>query len=236
MVASTSEVMEENNTIKALLAMLQVRRDDFVFNPQQTIAAQQEAIGLRLLRNLEGSPPGAAQQEQQQMQQQQQGGSGGGAGRRAVPVDVQLQQQQQRRSEAAVPTGGGAQQQQQPTPQLLAFDASPCLLPITPLMRTCSPKIAAMHGVGGEAGLLTTGGGAPHTVVPASPYDFPAESQIAAAALTAKHGDTAAALLTLLDKAVEGRLERQREQQQPMSQQQQPSQQQQQLSQQAGFN
>jgi hypothetical protein len=48
-------------------------------------------------------------------------------------------------------------------------------------------------------------------VVPASPYDFPAESQIAAAALTAKQGDTAAALLTLLDKAIEGRMERQQQ-------------------------
>lgn len=93
-----------------------------------------------------------------------------------------------------------------------------CLLPIsTPeMLRTVSPKVAAFRGTSdgllgsrpGEAGqqeLLV-----PPTVPPASPLDYPAEAQIAAAALTAKQGDSAAALLTLLDKAIEGRLERQR--------------------------
>ena len=55
-----ADIEEENCTVKALLAMLRVTKDDFVFNQQQTIGAQQEAIGARLLRNLEqeeGSPP-----------------------------------------------------------------------------------------------------------------------------------------------------------------------------------
>ena len=226
--------MEENQTIKGLLAMLQVRRDDFVFNPQQTIAAQQEAIGLRLLRNLDGSPPGAAppQQQQQDAQQGQQPG--------AEPGSQQWQQQQQG---AAM----GLQHQQQQHEQAAAgaaaaaaaFDVSPgCLLPaVTPGgMRTVSPKIAAFRGdqqqpqttgpTGGQQPLV-----APPTVVPASPYDFPAEAQIAAAALTAKQGDTAAALLTLLDKAIEGRIERQ--QPAPQQAQQQQSQDAQQRQQQA---
>lgn len=98
-------------------------------------------------------------------------------------------------------------------------DISPgCLLPIgTPdMLRTVSPKIAAFRGT--SDGLLGSGPGeagqqdllVPPTAPPASPLDYPAEAQIAAAALTAKQGDTAAALLTLLDKAIEGRLERQR--------------------------
>lgn len=236
MVGAASGVMEENQTIKGLLAMLQVRRDDFVFNPQQTIAAQQEAIGLRLLRNLDGSPPGAAplQQQQQDAQQGQQPG--------AEPGSQQWQQQQQQG--AAL----GLQHQHQQHEQAAAgaaaaaaaFDVSPgCLLPaVTPGgMRTVSPKIAAFRGdqqqpqtagpTGGQQPLV-----APPTVVPASPYDFPAEAQIAAAALTAKQGDTAAALLTLLDKAIEGRIERQQPAPQQAQQQPQDAQQRQQQAQQ----
>ena len=94
MVGAASGVMEENQTIKGLLAMLQVRRDDFVFNPQQTIAAQQEAIGLRLLRNLDGSPPGAAPPQQQQQQDAQQGQQPG-----AEPGSQQWQQQAQQQQQ-----------------------------------------------------------------------------------------------------------------------------------------
>ena len=211
-----------------------------MFNPHQTIAAQQEAIGMRLLQNLDSSPPRTDEQQQQQQHQPA-----------AMSLQAQLrqgqaaaQQQQQEQQPAAQPQQQGqqqqtaAQQQQQqqqqggavdeaapfgsqqpdgaPTP---AFDmlASPApgLLPLsTPsMLRTVSPKIAAFRG---GADVLGTGGGLgggvpavpPPTVAPASPYDFPAESQIAAAALTAKQGDAAAALLTLLDKAIEGRAER----------------------------
>ena len=243
MVGAASDVMDENQTIKGLLAMLQVRRDDFVFNPQQTIAAQQEAIGLRLLRNLDGSPPGAAPPPQQQQDAQQ----GQQPGEAAEPGTQQRQQQQ-----GAAP---GSQQQQQheeasagAAAAAVAFDVSPgCLLPaITPGgMRTVSPKIAAFRGDQQQPQTAGPTGGwqdqplvAPPTVVPASPYDFPAEAQIAAAALTAKQGDTAAALLTLLDKAIEGRMERQQtapqqaQQQQEAQQRQQQAQQQQQRQQQ----
>lgn len=219
--AAVNEVMDENRTIKGLLAMLQVQRDDFVFNPQQTIAAQQEAIGLRLLHNLEGSPPGAqppAQQLQQQggaaapqqrhqhQQEQQQGGLTGSQ-----------QQQQQQQQEEAQHVGGAVLA----GPALLEMSPG-CMLPLsTPgsLLRTVSPKIGALRFDSlATAGDLGTAGQAPPTVVPASPYDFPAESQIAAAALTAKQGDTAAALLTLLDKAIEARMERQQAAQQAAQQ------------------
>jgi hypothetical protein len=219
-VTSVNDVMDENHTIKQLLAMLQVRREDFVFNPQQTIAVQQEAIGIRLLHNLEGSPP-ATQLPQQQQQQQQQAGA------------ASLQQQQQQRN-----AFHGVQQQQQAGPPQQGaagtalldgtvlpspMDLSPgSLLPLSPpgsLLRTISPRIGAFRF--DAAGSVEGAPGQqqqqqqPPTVVPASPYDFPAESQIAAAALTAKQGDTAAALLTLLDKAIEGRMERQAQAQQP---------------------
>ena len=202
-VAAVGEVMDENRTFKQLLAMLLVRREDFVFNPQQTIAAQQEAIGLRLLRNLEGSPPGAAppmgaqqQQQQQQAQMEQAPGAVAGREQQGAPALGPLVQQQQQQLQ---------QQSEQLADVALESGGSPgCLLPITPGMRTASPKIGAFRQQQQQQQPQ-----APPTVVPASPYDFPAEAQIAAAALTAKQGDTAAALLTLLDKAVEGRLERQ---------------------------
>jgi hypothetical protein len=224
--------MEENQTIKGLLAMLQVRRDDFVFNPQQTIAAQQEAIGLRLLRNLDGSPPGAAPplQQEQDAQRLQQPAEAAGPGSQQQQQGAAPGSQQQHEQAAAGAAAAAA-----------AFDVSPgCLLPaITPGgIRTVSPKIAAFRGVQQQPHTAGPTGGqqplvAPPTVVPASPYDFPAEAQIAAAALTAKQGDTAAALLTLLDKAIEGRIERQQpapqqaRQQQDAQQRQQHAQQQQ---------
>lgn len=247
--AAMGDVVDENQTIKGLLHMLKVRREDFVFNPQQTIGAQQEAIGLRLLRGLEeeecgpqgvGSGATGRQQQQHFPQQQQQMVLG------AVPLHIQaqqVQQQQQREAAAQQQAQQSLQQQQQQPPEVqsseqqgqgqpgpaaagsggAAFgpDASPgCLVPLstpsTSLLRTVSPRIAALHG-GLAGGDMQPGGGQqlqppaapPPTAVPASPYDFPAEAQIAAAALTAKQGDTAAALLTLLDKAIEGRIERQ---------------------------
>ena len=93
-----------------------------------------------------------------------------------------------------------------------------CMLPLgTPsMLRTVSPKIAAFRGTDPLAPVQLgqeQQPGAPPTVVPPSPYDFPEESQIAAAALGAKQGDPAAALLILLDKAVEHRNQRIAEQQ-----------------------
>ncbi|KAL4430944.1 hypothetical protein ABPG75_006200 [Micractinium tetrahymenae] len=222
-VAAVNDVVDENQTIKSLLAMLKVRREDFVFNQQQTIGAQQEAIGARLLQNLEEDTsaagglqqqrqqqPGPAQHPQQQQQQQQPAPCPAAV---ALHIQTQQQQQQQGLAEPACRPGLSAG-------VASLGDLSPgCLLPIgTPeMLRTVSPKIAAFRGT--SDGLLGSGPAGeadqqellvPSTLPPASPLDYPAEAQIAAAALTAKQGDTAAALLTLLDKAIEGRLERQR--------------------------
>ena len=59
--------------MRHILAMMQVRKDDFIINQHQPLVAQQRAIGARLLANL--SP--RRQQQQQQFapaQRQQQGG------------------------------------------------------------------------------------------------------------------------------------------------------------------
>ncbi|KAL4859461.1 hypothetical protein ACK3TF_000562 [Chlorella vulgaris] len=226
-VAAVNDVEEENRTIKQLLAMLQVQREDFMFNPQETIAAQQEAIGSRLLRNLEGSPPGSQQELQEQ-------GDGGMCGQQQATrqqeqqqqaEQEQEQQQQQQHNDAFGSQqqhndAFGSQQQQhasQSVAALTLLEMSPGgLLPLgTPtasFLRTVSPRIGAFRLSSGAAACdpaTAVRVQAPPSAIPASPYDFPAESQIAAAALTAKQGDTAAALLTMLDKAIEGRMERQ---------------------------
>lgn len=221
--AAVGDVVDENQTIKSLLAMLRVRREDFVFNQQQTIGAQQEAIGARLLQNLEQDAAAMGPLPQQQHAQQQQQPA---ARHTAVPLHIQTQhtqhtQQQQLKQQQAHEQGSA----ERACSLVLAADAaaladmSPgCLLRIsTPeMLRTVSPKVAAFRGT--SDGLLGSAPGEagqqelllPPTAPPASPLDYPAEAQIAAAALTAKQGDTAAALLTLLDKALEGRVERQR--------------------------
>jgi hypothetical protein len=210
-----NDVEEENRTIKQLLAMLQVQREDFMFNPQETIAAQQEAIGLRLLRNLEGSPPGSQQELQER-------GDGGMRGQQQATwqQEQQAEQEQQQQQQQQHNDAFGSQQQQhasQSVAALTLLEMSPGgLLPLgTPtasFLRTVSPRIGAFRLSSGAAACDPATAALvrePPSAIPASPYDFPAESQIAAAALTAKQGDTAAALLTMLDKAIEGRMERQ---------------------------
>ena len=118
-------------------------------------------------------------QQQEQQQQEQQEG---------------MQQEQQ----GAPECGEAQRQQRQQQPGAAAPWPSPGALPDAPGLRTASPKIAAFRSEQQYGG-----------VVPTSPYDFPADSQTAAAALVLKQGDAASALLTLLDKAMEDRPERQ---------------------------
>eukprot|EP00887_Chlorella_sp_A99_P005455 scaffold1.g5455.t1 len=200
-VAGVKEVLEENATIKQLLAALQarraggdvVRKEDFLINPDLPPAEQaaaMQAVGLRLIANLCQQPAAAAAAQKQQQQQQQPAGSEGSD-----------RQRQQREQQAGGPSSQGA-----PSPSHDLITPGPAA------GRPGSPRIPALRGgltpqqeqQQQQVGALL-GGPPPRPAVPSTPANFPAEAQIAAAALTMTEGDPTEALITLLDKAMLGR-------------------------------
>ena len=203
--------------------------------PAAAQAAAMQAAGQRLLANmcqpeLAAAPAQWQQQQQEQQQQQQQHQwqqqqqwqqAGSGAAER--------RQQEQQASAAPSRSGGpGAASpldlnlitpgvKASPSPRIAAIHCDPGPLHYQ------QQQAAAAAGAGPGAGLFPVPGPSQHPYpqqhhnpqqqqpeppprrTPASPYDFPAESQIAAAALTMTDGDPAEAVIALLEKAMVGR-------------------------------